>query len=209
MKTGLFAIAIGALASSAVAQNPTLKLDWTVNGQDDIAVQPGEDVLVVGTMGWIEDSLGLAEGKFDVRLDGADLTDGLLYAEALMLGRNPILRLYPQTLIDSLGAGYREITGSKGEPVHVAQWPPAINAGFDPSNPIEVFRFHLTAGDAGRLITVTSTAASGALYNSPNGPAEPAGVVVDDATIQVVPAPGTMALAAIGGVLACGRRRRG
>jgi hypothetical protein len=200
---------IGASAAAANADLPTYTLDWKVNGQESVVVNEGDVVLVTATANWGPPTHGLGSNMMRVELANSDATDAYQYSEAMGLGRNPLLRLTPQSFINNAIPGGWTITGAGNTTIDSAQLPQFINPLYTPANPIEVFRFLFTAGAAGRTIDIDSPLSGVNLYADAMGtPVPPYILGVDGAQIQIVPAPGAMALLGLGGAL-CVRRRRG
>jgi hypothetical protein len=196
-------------AGMANAQLGTYTLDWRVNGADSISVNPGAVVLVTATANWAPATTGLGSTQMRVNLANANASDTLQYSELLGLGRNASLRLLPQSLVDSAIAGGRAITGSANTVIDAGQLPQMVNPLFNGSNPIEVFRFMFVAGAAGRTVDIASPLTAVNLYANAQGfPTAPYSASVDGAHIQIVPAPGAMALLGTGGIVAIRRRRR-
>ncbi|HYE02916.1 MAG TPA: hypothetical protein VD963_06745 [Phycisphaerales bacterium] len=209
MQTRTLALAVvvaGATASVASAQLQPVTIDWKVNGQESVVVAPGASVTVVGYAAWLPSPLvgGFGTALLTADLLNANLTDTLNYT-APGLGRNPFLSLMPQTLLEMPMPGMRMITASTGA-IDVAQLPAFINPLFDPSNPIELFRYTFTAGAAGRTVAVGSTVLNASLYDFMGMPVNGA-PIVDGASITIVPASGPAALLAVSGLVAARRRR--
>jgi hypothetical protein len=204
----LAAFAVIGTAAAANATLPVYTLDWLVNGQDSVTVNEGDVVLVTAVATWFPAAHGLGSNLMRVELDNSDASDAYQYAEAMGLGRNPLLRLSPQSFVDAPIAGGRTITASGNTAIDSAQLPQFLNPFFTAANPIEVFRFMFVAGDAGRTVGIDSPLDGVNLYANMMGtPTEPYILGVDGAQIEIVPAPGAMALVGLGGV-ACLRRRR-
>jgi hypothetical protein len=196
-------------AGMASAQIGSYTLDWRVNGADSISVNPGAVVLVTATANWAPATTGLGSTQMRVNLANSDASDALQYSEALGLGRNASLRLLPQALVDSAIVGGRAITGAANTVIDAGQLPQMVNPLFNAGNPIEVFRFMFVAGAAGRTVDIASPLTAVNLYANAQGfPTLPYSTSVDGAHIQIVPAPGAMALLGTGGVVAIRRRRR-
>lgn len=200
---------IGASAVAANADLPTYTLDWKVNGQESVVVNEGDVVLVTATANWGPPAHGLGSNMMRVELADSDATDAFQYSEGMGLGRNPLLRLTPQAFTDNAIPGGWTITGAGNTTIDSAQLPQFINPLYTPANPVEVFRFLFTAGAAGRTIDIDSPLTGVNLYADAMGtPVPPYILGVDGAQIQIVPAPGAMALLGLGGAFLV-RRRRG
>jgi hypothetical protein len=204
----LSVLAAGACTAGANAQ--TFTLDWKVNGQETVNVTPGSLVIVTGTASWNPGTYGLGGTQFHVNMAGADATDLLNYSEALNMGRNPLLRLTPQTLMDSISGGVRTISAAAGANIDAAQAPQIVNPAFSTANPIMVFTYQMIAGSAGRTITIGSDINGLTLLTSAMGQQSTVVYtrVSDGATINVVPTPGSLALLGLGGSMTFRRRRR-
>lgn len=204
----LAAAAVIGTSAAANATLPVYTLDWLVNGQDSVTVNEGDVVLVTAVANWLPAAHGLGSNMMTVTLDNSNASDAFQYSEALGLGRNPFLRLTPQSFTDGLMPGGRNITAMGGLPIDSAQMPQFINPAYVSSNPVEVFRFMFVAGSAGRTVDIDSPLAGVNLYaNAMGNAADPYILGVDGAHIEIVPAPGAMALLGLGGAV-CLRRRR-
>jgi len=197
------------ISAAGVANAQTFTLDWRVNGVDAVTVAPGATVVVTAVASWNPATFGLGGTQFRVNMTNADMTDTLLYTEAMGLGRNPLLRFTPQTLTDSVVGGGRAITALANAPVDAAQAPMFMNPLFTAANPIEVFRYTLTAGAAGRVISIGGESTGLTLVSNAQGIPVPIQYqrIVDGATISIVPTPGSLALLGLGGGLTLRRRR--
>ncbi len=205
------ALFIGTTAAAAAsAQTGTFTIDWKVNGVEGVSVVPGATVLVTGTANWTPAGFGLGGTQFRVNLANANMTDTLVYTEAMGLGRSPNLRLTPQSLMDSSNITSRSITAAANTPVDAAQAPQFINPGYSTANPIQVFSFMFTAGAAGRTINIGSEMLGATVLSNSFGIPLPVQYqrVSDGATIEVVPTPGSVALLGLGGMLTLRRKRR-
>ncbi|MBC7772134.1 MAG: PEP-CTERM sorting domain-containing protein [Pyrinomonadaceae bacterium] len=206
-------IAAAALVISAAgaANAQTFTLDWRVNGVNAVSVSPGSTVVVTAIASWNPGTYGLGGTQFRTTLAGADMSDVLMYTEAMGLGRSPLFRFGPpQVLTDSMSGGGRSITAAANAPIDAAQGPQFINPLFTTANPVEVFRFTLTAGAAGRTIDVGSQITGLTLVSNAMGMpvTTPYQRAVDGATISIVPTPGSLALLGLGGALTLRRKRK-
>lgn len=210
IRTLVAAALVLSTAAAASAQTGTFTIDWKVNGVEGVTVAPGANVLVTGTANWTPAAFGLGGTQFRVNLTDANLTDVLVYNEAMGLGRNSLLRLTPQVLADNVTGTGRSITASGNAPVDAAQAPQFMNPAFSTANPIQVFSFMFTAGAAGRTINIGSEMLGATIVSNSFG--VPSTVqyqrVSDGATIQIVPTPGSVALLGLGGVMTFRRKRR-
>ncbi len=205
----LIGLSVLGTAAAANASLPSYSLDWLVNGQNSVTVNEGDTVLVTAIATWDPAAHGLGSNLMRVELANADASDALQYSEAMNLGRNPLLRMSPQMFTDGAHPRGRNITGTGDTPIDSAQLPQFINPAYTGANPIEVFRFLFVAGDAGRTIDIDSPLAGVSLYANMMGqPTPPYILGVDGAQIQIVPAPGAMALLGLSGVVGLRRRRK-
>jgi hypothetical protein len=210
MNAKILAAAVVALGSAAAANAtlPIYTLNWTVNGQESVSVAPGSLVLVQGFASWDPAAHGLGSNQMRIELMNSNATDTLTYAEVLGLGRNSLLRMMPQTFADGAIAGGRRITATGGGVIDAAQLPQIMNPLYTNANPVEVFRFTVVAGTAGRTIDIDSPITNVNLYANAQGmPTTPYEITTDGAHIQIVPAPGAAALLGLGGLVSIGRRR--
>lgn len=204
------ALLIVAAATGTAAHAQTVRLDWRVNGQEAAAVQPGDAVLVEGFLSWdLQTGIGLSSADWTVTLTGADASDALNYTEPAF-GRNAMM-LPPvaSPVIDLTTPSGREIkTTAPTGTIAAFQFPGALNPLFQPQNPVRVFTFMFTAGDAGRTIDIGGSFTSAAVYTSMMGTSVFAAQrIVDGASISVVPTPASAALLASAGLVAARRRR--
>lgn len=206
----LVAAAALALTAAGAANAQTFTLDWRVNGVNAVTVAPGSTVIVTAVASWNPATFGLGGTQFRTTLTNADMSDVLVYTEALGLGRNPLLRFTPQALTDTMAAGTRSITAAANAPIDAAQAPMFINPLFTSANPIEVFRFTLTAGTAGRTIDIGGPSTGLTLVSNAQGIPVPVQYqrLVDGASISIVPTPGSLALLGLGGAMTFRRKRK-
>jgi hypothetical protein len=189
----LFAIA--GLAAAASAQG-TLTYSWSVSdtGNGDGKIEPGESALLTmtGTMdpgatgfaGSIFDIVGVSNwdtGTVDVYENHLDALTG----PGDLQGNNDILT------------------------IEAFQLPPLFNPDFDASNPITLYSITWTPADyTARTVTVGDTNhLNNDVYTDDFGTSVPYDGVAGQATFDVVPAPASLALLGLGGLVA-GRRRR-
>jgi len=188
-------IAVAGFAAAAAAQG-TLTYSWSVSdtGNGDGLIEPGESALLtmVGTMdpgatgfaGSIYDIVGIQNwdtGTVDVYENHLDALTG----PGNLQGNNDILT------IESF------------------QLPPLFNPDFDASNPITLYTITWTPADySSRLVQVGDTNhLNNDVYTDDFGTSVPYDGVTGMAEFNVIPAPASMALLGLGGLIA-GRRRR-
>ncbi len=205
-------VAVAGLAAAANAQ--TVTYSWSVVS-GSTSLNPGESVtLALSASRDMGDFY--AGGKFNIRIDGLDATDGVggggaagdtdaAYGGRRPGGANSGYRNFPSgPMALTLNGNVLEGTGAGGSIDH-ATIPPILGGNPDLANPTEFFRFTFTAGTVAgtRSIVTQFTDAQIAVNGIPS-----AASFVDGAIdINVVPAPASMALLGLGGLVA-GRRRR-
>ncbi len=188
-------IAVAGIAAAASAQG-TLTYSWNVSdtGNGDGVIEPGESALLtmIGTMdpgatgfaGSIYDIVGVSNwdtGTVDAYENHLDALTG----PGNLQGNNDILT------IESF------------------QLPPLFNPDFDASNPITLYSITWTPSDyTARTVEVGDTNhLNNDVYTDTFGTSVPYTGVSGVASFNVVPAPASMALLGLGGLIA-GRRRR-
>ena len=201
---------IAAATTTGIATAQTSRLEWRVDGNSAAVVNAGDTVLVEGFLSWDIQGVGLSSADYTITLDGADMPDGLNYAEPAF-GRNALmLSPAPQVIVDTpTPAGRQIVDAGPFGTIGAFQLPGMFNPFFQTQNPVRVFSFEFTAGDAGRDVTIGGTLTSTAIYTDMMGGSAFANErMVDNATVSIVPTPGTGALIASAGLLATRRRRK-
>lgn len=195
------------LAGAAGAQEITFQ--WIA---DTSVVTAGETVTLSLMASWDPAEVGFASSIFEVfgdddayaASDAIDVTESDEDTLDVFLGRNPSFRMAgtnpPYATGDDITA---DPTG-----VDVFQLPLAFNPDFNGDNPIELFRFTwVTADDTPRMITYTSIHINADVYIDDFGSSVPYGITVLPASFAVVPAPASMAVLSLGGMVFVRRRR--
>ncbi len=192
MKTTALIVVAG---MAAVASAQTMTISWMVSdtGNGDGIIEPGESALLsmwasmdpgaTGFAGSIYDIMGT--GNFDTGT--VDVFDNLL--DAL-------------TDDGTLGAG-NNITG-----VESFQLPPAFNGDFIADNPIQLYNITWTPNDySNRTVSGGTTHINFDVYTDDFGTSVPYTGDVSGFRFDVVPAPASVALLGLGGLVAVRRRR--
>ncbi len=196
MKTVKFAAAaVCGIAGLACAQG-TMIITWSASdtGNGDGVVEPGESAVM--TM-WAEmdpGATGFAGSIYDIAGD-ADWAAGTVVSYDNFLDA--------LTNDGTLGAN-NVITG-----IESFQLPPLFNPNFDASNPIALYQIVWTPADyTGKFVTFSSqNHLNFDVYTDDFGTSVPYNGEVFSGLIKVVPAPASLALLGLGGLVA-GRRRR-
>ncbi len=194
MKFGLSLTVVAGLAAAASAQ--TLTYSWSVSdtGNGDGVIEPGESALLTmsGTMD--PGATGFAGSIFDI-IGVSNWDTGTVDAY--------------ENMLDALTGpgnlqGNNDITG-----IEAFQLPPLFNPQFDASNPITLYKITWTPSDysARTVDVVDGNHLNNDVYTDTFGTSVPYQGVTGRASFQVVPAPASMALLGLGGLVA-GRRRR-
>jgi MYXO-CTERM domain-containing protein len=189
-------IAVAGIAAVASAQ--TMTYSWSVSdtGNGDGMIEPGESALLtlsasmdpapaVGFAGSIYDILGTsnwATGSVD---SYENLVDSLATGPGTLGGNN-------------------DITG-----IEAFQLPPFFNAEYNGDNPIALYAITWTPADyTARTVAVAdANHQNNDVYTDDFGTSEGYDGVDGAASFQVVPAPASMALLGLGGLVATRRRR--
>ncbi len=209
VKSGIAAIVV--FSGLVAAANAEVVYSWAVVS-GSATLNPGETV----TLGLFATHLGdfYAGGKFNIRIDG--FTDGLAFAadtagdtETDYLGRIPNgtftgLRNKPPVINYSM-VGNVLVGSGAGSSIDHATIPAILGGNPDPSPTIEFFRMSFTAGSTPGLRTIVTqfTDSQVAFFGIPSTQSFIDGSI----DINVVPAPASLALLSLGGLVA-GRRRR-
>jgi hypothetical protein len=190
MKTAL--IAVAGLACAASAQ--TMTISWTVSdtGNGDGIIEPGESAVLSMWAEMDPGATGFAGSIYDITGTGLDTGTMDVY----------------DNLLDALTddgqlQGDNSITG-----IESFQLPPLFNPNFDASNPIELYNITWTPSDyTTRTISGGTTHVNFDVYTDDFGTNVGYDGVVNGFSFRVVPAPASLALLGLGGLVA-GRRRR-
>jgi hypothetical protein len=188
-------IAVAGFAAAAAAQG-TLTYSWSVSdtGNGDGIIEQGEAALLtmIGTMD--PGATGIAGTIYDIvglnNWDTGTVSENTNHLAALtdhgqLQGNGDIM------LIESF------------------QLPPAFNPDFDPSNPITLYTLTWTPNDyTNRIVSVgDSNHLNNDVYTDDFGTSVAYTGVTGTVEFSVVPAPASLALLGLGGLVA-GRRRR-
>ncbi|QKK08066.1 MAG: PEP-CTERM sorting domain-containing protein [Planctomycetota bacterium] len=186
-------IAVAGMAAVASAQ--TMTISWTVSdtGNGDGIIEPGESALLTmsadmnpggdGFAGSIYDIIGT--GNFDTGSVDSNVNHlNELTDDGQLQGNNDIL------LVESF------------------QLPRAFNGNFDDSNPIDLYSITWTPSDySARNVSGITRHVNFSVYTDSFGTSVEYTGDVSGFSFDVVPAPASMALLGLGGLVA-GRRRR-
>jgi hypothetical protein len=195
MKTAAFIIVAG-IAASASAQVMTMSWSVSDTGNGDGIIEAGESALL--TMSAHMDpapATGYAGSIFDIlgtsNWDTGSVDSYVNLIDSLATG--------PGTL-----GGNNDITG-----IESFQLPPFFNAEYDASNPIDIYTITWTPSDySARDVSVGSANhANFSVYTDDFGTSAEYDGAVGGARFSVVPAPASMALLGLGGLVATRRRR--
>jgi MYXO-CTERM domain-containing protein len=187
-------IAVAGIAAAASAQ--TLTYSWSVSDtvDGDGIIEPGESALLtmVGTMD--PGATGFAGSIYEVR--GVSNWDTGAVAS------------YTNHLKDLTNDGVLQANGDILA-IESFQLPSAFNPNFDASNPITLYSITWTPNDySNRTVEVgDANHLNNDVYTDNFGTSVSYTGVTGGASFQVVPAPASMALLGLGGLVA-GRRRR-
>jgi uncharacterized protein (TIGR03382 family) len=224
MKNVLGLIAVAGIAAAANAQSGSLTWQVSTDGGatwSNAAVMNGAGAVQVrGTFAWsgIANSLGFGGSQFDALIIGGTAGDSVSG-----INRPSPFNFAAQTLVASAYAGGIKIdtAADVAAPGAGTGWVnpgqgsvDGIGTNFNSANPATVFTYTLnfdgtgsrTIGNVfnqttGRALSVyTSNAGAQTRLNAPQ-------VAINTASITLIPTPGTLALAGLGGLAAARRRR--
>ncbi len=188
-------IAVAGIAAAASAQN-TMTYSWSVSdtGNADGVIQPGEAALLTlrATMAPTP-AVGFAGSIYDI-IGGTNWTTGSLSNLT--------------NLVDSLATGPGTLNGNNIMAIEAFQLPPFFNPNYNASNPIAIYSLKWTPADyTSRTVVVTDAnhLNNDVYVDTFGGNASYTGVA-GSASFNVVPAPASLALLGLGGLVA--RRRR-
>lgn len=211
-KTALSIAAIAGLAASASAQN-SINWSWDVqvNGADvdellPIVVATGDNVSVSLSSTWAPPGTGFAGSIFAITGTG-DL--GIMFNGSINIDQNSGLGRNPA--LSALSGDNGVVMADRIDQIDTFQLPPFFNPGFDASNPMSVYSFEFVAGTGTDKLELTRSAAlngtfTNDIYIDTFGSSLPYDSSTDRLSF-VIPAPSTMALLGLSGIVA-GRRRR-
>lgn len=224
MKNFLSLIAVAGIAAAANAQTGSLTWQVSTDGGATwgaVANMNGAGAVQVrGTFTWsgVAGSLGFGGSQFDALIVGGTAGDSVSG-----INRPSPFNFAAQTLVASTYAGGIKIDTSAdvAAPGAGTGWvnpgqgsPDGIGTNFNGNNPVTVFTYTVnydgtgsrTIGNvfnqtAGRALSVYTSAAGAQTRLSASA------VAINTASIVLVPTPGTLALAGLGGLAAARRRR--
>jgi hypothetical protein len=194
MKTTALIVLAG-IAGAASAQN-IMTMSWSVGdtGNNDGIIEPGESALLTLSATMNPGRTGYAGSIFDVIGVGNWATGSVdSYTN----------------LVDSLATGPGDLQGNNDiTGIESFQLPPFFNPSFKAGNPIAIYSITWTPNDyTARLVTLTSANhANFSVYTDTFGTSVEYTGDVQRTAFEVVPAPASLALLGLGGLVA--RRRR-
>jgi len=189
------ALIVAGLAAAANAQVMTMSWTVTDSGNNDGIIEPGETAVL--TMYAEMDpapAVGYAGSIFDI-LGVENWDTGTVNAYS--------------NLIDSLATGPGDLQGNNDiTGIESFQLPPFFNPNYNGNNPIAIYTILWTPSDyTARTVGITSANhANFSVYVDTFGTSVEYDGAVNGARFSVVPAPASMALLGLGGLVA--RRRR-
>jgi hypothetical protein len=187
-------IAVAGIAAAASAQ--TMTYSWVVSdsGNADGVIEPGEaaQLTLWATMDPTP-PIGVA-GSVDDIIGGTNWTTGSLSNLA--------------NLVDTLNTGPGTLNGNDIMAVQAFQLNPLFNPNFNASNPIALYSFTWTPADytARTVVVADANHLNNDVYIDDFGGNTSYTGVTGSASFDVVPAPASLALLGLGGLIA--RRRR-
>lgn len=199
-------VTVAGLAASANAQN-VMNLVWS---SSHATANVGDVVTLTLTADWAPARIGFAGSIFNIKAtNGAGGTIGNAEGggdtEGSFLGRNPTLRFVPGAGGTADASG--NITGP-GQGIDTFQLPPFFNPSFNSKNPLVLYKFTYTVTDGTlRTITYTSEHINADVYDNTTGTSIRYTQNIVPASFDIVPAPASLALLGMGGLVAARRRR--
>jgi hypothetical protein len=188
-------IAVAGIAAAASAQN-TITYSWSVSdtGNADGVIEPGEAALLTlsATMAPTP-PVGFAGSIYDI-IGGANWTTGTL---SNLLNK-----------VDTLATGPGTLNGNDIMGIEAFQLPPFFNPNFNAANPIAIYSLTWTPADyTARVVGVTdANHLNNDVYVDTFGGSASYTGIAGAGSFNVVPAPASLALLGLGGLVA--RRRR-
>jgi len=195
MKFALSTIVVAGFAAAASAQG-TLTYSWSVSdtGNGDGVIEPGESALLTMKGSMSPSATGFAGSIFDI-VGTSNWATGSIDSY--------------ENMLDALTGpgnlqGNNDITG-----IEAFQLPPLFNPNFDASNPVTLYKITWTPNDySARTVQFGDTNhLNNDVYTDTFGTSVGYSGVPGSGSFNVVPAPASMALLGLGGLVA-GRRRR-
>lgn len=198
MKRALAVLALAGIAGAASAQS-TINWYWVVGdtGNNDGVISPGENALLSLYAEFSEPGLHYAGSIFDI-LGSANLDTGTYVSR----GANPKLKELSNG--DGVLQGNNDILTAD-----TFQLPEFFNPGLDKSNPIWVYSMEWMPNDytARTVSGSTNNHQNHSIYINIYGSSIEFSPTIDGFTFDVVPAPASLALVGLGGLVAARRRR--
>lgn len=225
MKNFLGLIAVAGIAAAANAQTGSLtwqvSTDGGANWSNAAVLNSAGSVMVRGRFEWsgVTGGLGFGGSQFDAIIAGAVAGDSVSD-----IGRPAPFNFAAQTLVASTYAGGIKIDTSAdvAAPGAGTGWvnpgqgsPDGIGTNFSTANPVTVFTYTLNVANDGAVRTIgnifnITTGRALSVYTSSAGAQtrlSASAVAINTATVTLIPTPGTLALAGLGGLAAARRRR--
>ncbi|MDQ7014257.1 MAG: PEP-CTERM sorting domain-containing protein [Planctomycetota bacterium] len=187
-------IAVAGIAAAASAQ--TVTYSWSVSdtGNGDGIIEPGESALLTMIATMDPGATGFAGSIYDI-IGGMNWDTGSVDS-------------YVNSLKDLTDDGTLQANGDITT-IESFQLPPAFNGNFISDNPIELYNITWTPNDySARTVEVgDANHLNNDVYTDDFGTSIPYAGVDGTASFSVVPAPASMALLGLGGLVATRRRR--
>ena len=196
MKIASFIVVAG-IAAAAGAQTMTYNWSVTDDGNGDGVIEPGESAMLTLSAAMDPDQSG-TDGGFAGSI--YEILGGTNWDTGTLAAHNNLLN----ALTDDGTLVGNDITN-----IESFQLPLFFNPFFDASNPIDIYKITWTPNDySARSVDVSdANHQNNDVYTDNFGTSIPYTAVVNGASFQVVPAPASMALLGLGGLVATRRRR--
>jgi MYXO-CTERM domain-containing protein len=188
------ALIVAGIAAAANAQ--VMTMSWTVGdtGNNDGIIEAGESAVLTMYAAMDPGAVGYAGSIFDI-LGTGNWDTGSVDSFA--------------NLVDSLATGPGDLQGNNDiTGIESFQLPPFFNPSFNAANPVAIYAITWTPNDySNRTVSLTSANhANFSVYTDTFGTSVEYTGDVRGGSFQVVPAPASLALLGLGGLVA--RRRR-
>jgi len=187
-------IAVAGIAAVASAQ--TMTYSWSVGdtGNNNGIIEPGESALLTLSAAMDPGAVGFAGSIYDIT--------GVAFWDTGTVDSY-------ENLVDSLSTGPGTLMGNNDiQGIEAFQLPPFFNPAFDASNPIAIYAITWTPSDyTARTVEVAdANHLNNDVYTDDFGSSTGYQGIAGAARFNVVPAPASLALLGLGGLVA--RRRR-